>query len=126
VKATAPRTVHTVQFGAKATHVATVAAEPRIPHVVQVLALAHRIDGMIRSGELRDMADAAKALRLSRARISQIMSLLLLAPEIQEAVLDLPLVTNGRDPISERQLRAIAAGPEWNQQIELWRKVCLA
>ncbi|MHC4066793.1 MAG: hypothetical protein ACYSUI_20140 [Planctomycetota bacterium] len=89
-----------------------------------VLALAHKIDGMIRSGVLRDMADAAKALRVSRARISQIMSLLLLASEIQEAVLDLPPVTGGRDPIGERQLRAIVAESDWGRQMELWSKVC--
>ena len=49
--------------------------------------------------------------------------MLLLAPKIQEAILDLPQVTNGRDPITERQLRPIAAEPDWNKQLELWRQI---
>jgi hypothetical protein len=42
--------------------------------------LAHRIDAMVRTGEFRDYADAARALGLTRARITQITNLLLLAP----------------------------------------------
>jgi hypothetical protein len=55
--------------------------------------------------------------------MSQIMMLLLLTPGIQEAILDLPPVTNGRDPISERALRAIVAEPDWQRQLELWNEV---
>ena len=39
------------------------------------------------------MAELARLGRVSRARITQIMDLLMLAPEIQEEVLHLPLVT---------------------------------
>jgi hypothetical protein len=53
--------------------------------------------------------------------VTQIANLLLLAPEIQEQILDLPPVTNGRDPVSERQLRRIVAEADWNQQTELWK-----
>jgi len=45
----------------------------------------------------------------------------LLAPEIQEALLDLPPVINGRDPISERQSRPIVVDLDWIQQIKMWR-----
>ncbi len=78
---------------------------------------------MIRAGELRDLADAARAIGVTRARMTQIVNLLLLAPEIQEAILDLPPVTNGRDPVSERALRRIVAEPDWNRQLELWNEV---
>ncbi len=88
-----------------------------------MLALAHKIDGMVRAGELRDLADAARAIGVTRARITQITNLLLLAPEIQEAILDLPPVTNGRDPVSERTLRRIVAEPDWNRQLEIWNEV---
>jgi hypothetical protein len=88
-----------------------------------MLALAHKIDGMIHAGELRDLADAARAIGVTRARVTQITNLLLLAPEIQEAILDLPPVTNGRDPVSERQLRRIVAEADWWRQIELWDEV---
>ncbi len=55
--------------------------------------------------------------------MTQIMNLLLLAPEIQEAILDLPPVTNGREPVSERALRRVVAESDWNRQLELWNEV---
>jgi len=75
--------------------------------VTRLLALAHKIDEMIRSGELRDLAHAAKVCAVTRARMTQISNLLLLAPGVQEEILDLPPVTRGRDPITERSLREI-------------------
>ena len=116
-------TVVRVDFAPKTPQLRDVAPTGRVPRVLRLLALAHRIDGMIRDGELDDLAEAARRLNLTRARLSQITNLLLLAPEIQEAILDLPLVTNGRDPISERQLRPIAAEPDWEKQLEMWRKI---
>ena len=116
------RTTYTVSFSGKSPPRATEAATGRVPRLARTLALAHRIDRMIRDGELRDLADAARALGLSRARVTQLSALLLLAPEIQEAILDLPLVTNGRDPVSERALRPIVAERDWSQQRRLWQQ----
>ena len=92
----------------------------RVPRVARVLALAHKVDGMIRSGELRDLAHAAKVCGVTRARMTQIMNLLLLTPEIQQEILDLPAVTKGRDPITERNLREIVAEPLWERQMARW------
>ncbi len=119
------RTTYTVDLAGKSPRRATHSATARVPRVARMLALAHKIDGMIRAGEFRDIADAARAIGVTRARMTQITSLLLLAPEIQEAILDLPPVTNGRDPVSERSLRRIVAEPDWNRQIELWKEVRL-
>ena len=94
--------------------------EGRFPRVARLLALAHRIDGMIGSGELRDLAHAAKVCGVTRPRMTQIMNLLLLAPGIQEAILDLPPVTTGRDTVTERNLRRIVAEPCWIRQQHLW------
>ena len=55
------------------------------------------------------------------ARVTQIMDLNLLAPDIQEAILDLPRTIKGRDPVRERHVRAIAAEADWAGQRELWR-----
>ncbi len=117
------RSTYTVNFGQTAPRRATRAATGRIPRVTRTLALAHKIDGMIRAGELRDLADAARAVGVTRARMTQVVNLLLLAPEIQEAILDLPSVTKGRDPVSERGLRGIVAESDWNRQLELWNEV---
>ena len=120
--ATAPRTVVSVDFRENRAPRATVAPKGRIPRVARLLALTHRIDRMVREGAFRDLADAARAMGVTRARVTQVVNLTLLAPEIQDAVLNLPLVTNGRDPVSERQLRAIVAEPVWDRQIEMWEE----
>ncbi len=92
----------------------------RVLRVARLLALAHQLESKIRSGEYADLADAARKLGLTRARVTQIVNLLLLAPTIQEAILTWPVVTTGRDPVSERTLRPLAMEPWWNRQIESW------
>ena len=114
------RSIYTVNFLGKSPRRPTVATTCR---VTRTLALAHTIDAMIRNGGLKDLADAARVLGLSRARVTQLSALLLLAPSIQEAILDLPPVTNGRDPVSERALRRIVAEPDWDEQRALWSEV---
>ena len=120
----ATTTVHAVDFRPRRAHEATQAAEGRVPRVARLLALAHRIDGMIRAGEIEDLATAASLCGVTRARMTQVMNLLLLAPQIQEAILDLQPVTNGRDRVTERQLREIVAEPVWNDQMDRWRAIC--
>ena len=120
MKAASAVSTYTVDFGEKPPRRATRAATGRVLRVVRMLALAHKIDTMIKAGEVRDLAEAARAIGVTRARVTQIANLLLLAPEIQEAILGLPPVTSGRDPISERALRRIVAEPEWNRQRVLW------
>ena len=116
----ATRTVLRVDFAPERPQSRSQAPTSRISRVARLLALAHRIEEMVRDGELDDLADAARRLDLTRARVTQITNLLLLAPEIQEAILDMPLITNGRDPVTERQLRRIVAEADWNQQMEIW------
>ncbi len=115
-----PRSTYKVAFRGEPAMVEPVG---RVPRVARLLALAHRIDGMVRAGELDDLADAARRLGLTRARVSQITNLLLLSPEIQAEILDLPPVVNGRDPISERQLRGVVAESDWNRQLARWREI---
>ena len=78
-----------------------------VPRVARLLALAHRFEGLLRSGEIKGMVGLAHLAGISLARVTQIMNLLYLAPLIQEAILDLPPTTKGRDPISERDLRPV-------------------
>ena len=92
----------------------------RIPRVVRLLAFAHEIERRIRAGELDDLAHAARVFGLTRARVTQIVNLTLLAPAVQEAILALPSVTVGRDPITERTLRPIVAEPVWEMQLDMW------
>ena len=120
MKPAAAVTTHTVDFQPRPAPRPTVAPTGRVPRVARLLALAYRIDAMVRAGELRDLAHAARVMGLTRARVTQVMNLLLLAPEIQEAILEMPPVTKGRDTITERTLRRIVAEAEWHRQILLW------
>jgi hypothetical protein len=87
------------------------------------MALAIRFDDLVRSGELRDFAEIAELGRVTRARVSQIVNLQNLAPEIQEEILFLPPVQGERDTVSEREVRAIAAEPSWTAQRQRWGQV---
>lgn len=92
----------------------------RIPRVSRLMALAIRFDQLIRDGVVADQAELARLGHVSRARVTQIMDLLGLAPDIQEAVLFLPATERGRAAITERDLRPIAAMADWRMQRKVW------
>jgi len=94
----------------------------RVPRVARLMALAIRFDALVREGTVSTQADLAAVGHVTRARVTQIMNLLHLAPDLQEAILDLPPVRAGRDPITEHDLRPIAAEVEWTAQRSLWRR----
>jgi hypothetical protein len=88
-----------------------------------LLALAHRLERLVRTGVVKDYAEAARLGHVTRARISQIMSLLYLAPDIQETILYLPRIERGRDPVVLHELLPIAAAADWAKQRRLWRRL---
>jgi len=92
----------------------------RIPRTARVLALAHQYASMIAQGQAADYADLARRLGITRARMTQIMQLLHLAPDIQEAILTHPPVFTGRDPVPEAAIRQIAREPLWQMQRLTW------
>jgi len=92
----------------------------RIPRVARLMALAIRLEKLVSQGKVRDYAELARLGYVTRSRITQIMNLLYLAPDIQEELLFLPPIESGRDPIKEWQMRPIAAELEWRKQRELW------
>ncbi len=86
------------------------------------LALAHRIAADIEAGRYKDYADVARRHGLTRARLTQLMNLLLLAPDIQEEVLALEFAV-GREPVTERPLRRVLASLCWEDQRAAWAEV---
>jgi len=84
----------------------------RPARVAQMLALAHHLQAAIDQGHCRDRADLARTLDLTRARITQLLDLILLAPDIQEELLFLEAV-DGAEPLSPRALRPIARRATW-------------
>lgn len=93
------------------------------PRVSRLLAVAHRFERRLRRGEVASFAEIAAAERLTRARVTQIMDLLLLAPDIQEEVLFLPRPASRDEALNERDLRRIARAPVWSDQRRLWREL---
>lgn len=87
----------------------------RPPRAAQMLALAHEFQRLIDSGEVADRATLARQLGFTRARVTQILDLLLLAPDIQESILSIAgsPVTG---PTTERQLRQLARFAAWSDQ----------
>ena len=76
----------------------------------RMLALAHHVERLVEAGELESYAAVARMLGLTRARMTQVMDLLLLAPEIQEGIL------TGGLRASERALRRAVGESAWEQQ----------
>ena len=93
-----------------------------VPRISRLMALAIRFDGLISDGVVTDQAELARLGHVSRARLTQIMNLLHLAPDLQEEILFLPATERGRDAIPEKQVRPIAAVLDWGKQRQLWRK----
>lgn len=94
-----------------------------IPRVAKLLALAIRFERLVKRGDIQDYADLARLGYVTRARITQIMNLLNLAPDIQEDILFLPNTMKGRDPILEKDMRPVAAVPHWSRQRKMWAQM---
>ena len=90
--------------------------------LAQLLATAHYIEGLIQSGEVEHRADAARRLEVSRTRVTQLIDLTLLAPDIQEEILFAEAV-EGREPFSERDARKVLRAWDWPTQRVTWRAV---
>ena len=88
--------------------------------VARLLAFAHETERRIMAGEIADRAAAARALGVSRARLTQLLDLALLAPDIQEEII-FDDVAPGHDPINERALRWVLRARNWRTQRERWR-----
>jgi hypothetical protein len=84
------------------------------------MALAIRFEQLLREGVVADYAALARLGHVSRARVTQIMNLLCLAPDLQETLLFLPRTERGRDPIVLRDLQPMAAVLDWREQRRLW------
>jgi hypothetical protein len=95
---------------------------PRISRVARLMALALRFERLVQSGEVKDYAHMARLGRVSRARISQIMNLLHLAPDLQERLLFFTRPLRGRDPMHLARLQPIAVVLNWRTQRQLWRE----
>ena len=94
----------------------------RPARVARMLALAHRLQQGIDRGEFEDRAQLSRQFGITRARVTQLLNLTLLAPDIQEQVLDLEAI-DGLEPTSERALRKVSWVMDWKEQRSRWPEV---
>jgi len=87
------------------------------------MALAIKFQEMVDRGEVRDYADLARLGYVTRARLTQIMNLQLLAPDIQADLLAWSAHPEGFPKIAERHLRRLTQIPAWGPQRRLWREL---
>ncbi len=85
--------------------------------------LAIQFDEMIRTAEAKDATELAILYDVTQPRMSQIRALSLLAPDIQEALLNLPQETIGRSPIHEKLMRPVCSEIDFDRQREMWREI---
>ncbi len=95
----------------------------RLPRVSRWMALALHFEELLGEGTIADQRALADLGHVSPARVSQILNLVHLAPDIQEQLLFLPTIQGGRDPILLHQLQPLAAMPDWDRQRRKWLRL---
>ncbi|HKQ49906.1 MAG TPA: hypothetical protein VJZ71_17665 [Phycisphaerae bacterium] len=93
----------------------------RIPRISRMMALAIRFDRLIREGKVTDLSELARLAHVTQPRMTQIMNLNHLAPDIQEELLFLPRITTGRERVHERMLRPVVTESDWRRQRRSWK-----
>ena len=94
----------------------------RLPRITQLLGLALSLRERIRSGEVSSYAQLAREAMVTPERMSQVMQLIWLAPEIQQAILELPPGPR-RHPVTEQAMRTIAQQLRWADQRRAWLRL---
>ncbi len=98
-------------------------SKARIPRISRMVALAHKFERMLATKQVASMSELAACGCVTRARMTQVMDLLLLAPDIQEALLFLPGAGQGRDPITIREMRYVCQPVSWAEQRARWAEL---
>jgi hypothetical protein len=92
-----------------------------VPRIARLLALALKFEDLIHQGVVKDYAELARLGRVSRARVTQIMNLLNLAPDIQERILSLRTPAVG---LRESTVRKLSSVVQWREQRDRWQELC--
>ena len=114
--------VHKRRDAARAARV-KLAQSGRVPRIAKLVALASRMQSMIESGQVENFQQLAELGRISQPRMTQIMILLLLALNIEEELLYLPEVIQGKATIHEKLLRPLTTELDWRVQRRMWARI---
>jgi len=91
-------------------------ATGRVPRISRLMALAIKFQGMLREGLVKDQSELARLARVSQPRMTQIMNLTFLAPDIQATILFLRLGLDAEDVVSLRNVQRILLNHSWQMQ----------
>ena len=97
---------------------------PKTPRVVELLRKAIEWNALLESGQITTQADIARQEGITRARVTQVMGMLRLAPEVQKQIKSLPDIA-GRSPVTERMLRPIGAIADQCDQLQEFHRFLL-
>jgi hypothetical protein len=95
----------------------------KLPHITKLMALAIRLEHLLATCQVRDQAEIARVAGITRARVTQIINLTNLAPDIQQAILDLEPTNDPVPRFREREVRTIAIMPNWERQRLQWKRL---
>ena len=98
--------------------------EPKTPRVIELLRKAIEWKALLESGKVASQAEIARREGVTRARVTQVMGLLRLVPEIREKILSLP-GTLYRSSVTERRLRTIGTITEQRDQVREFHRFLL-
>jgi hypothetical protein len=96
---------------------------PKVPHIAKLMALAIRLDHLLESRQIKDQAELARTACITRARVTQVLNLTNLAPDIQRAILELPPALDSTPCLREKEVRSIAIEPNWIKQRKAWKSL---
>ncbi len=97
----------------------------KLPRLSRLMALAIHCNELLRTGQITKQSELAEHAQITPARMTQILTLLNLAPDIQEELLFLPRTTEGRREIQEKDIRRIAMDLDWRKQRTMWGRICV-
>lgn len=94
-----------------------------VPRIARLMAMAITMQDLVDRGVVRDYAALARLAGVTRARITQVMALVNLAPDIQEEVLFPGEGLSEGMTVEERTLRRLASEPSFSVQRAAWRRL---
>jgi hypothetical protein len=94
-----------------------------LPRITRLMALAIDLESRLRDCDDLDCRTVADVGCVSRPRITQVLNLLRLAPDIQECLLMLPPLARGREAITEKSIRQLSAEYDWERQRERFERL---
>jgi hypothetical protein len=98
-------------------------APPSVPHITKLMSLAIRLEHLLATGKVKDQAEIARTAGITRARVTQILNLTQLAPDIQEAILNLEPAADRTPRFREPEVRQIAIILNWQKQRIKWKRL---